>query len=88
MATTVQDIDALLAVRSESEHLEFKEAANNFHFEELVDYCVALANEGGGRMLLGITAQGAAPSGGHEGLRGAGAHGGGHPRAAASEGDL
>lgn len=55
MATTVQDIDALLAVRSESEHLEFKEAANNFHFEELVDYCVALANEGGGRMLLGIT---------------------------------
>jgi ATP-dependent DNA helicase RecG len=55
MATTVQDIDALLAVRSENEHLEFKEAANNFHFEELVDYCVALANEGGGRMLLGIT---------------------------------
>ena len=55
MATTAQDIDALLAVRSESERLEFKEAANNFHFEELVDYCVALANEGGGRMLLGIT---------------------------------
>ena len=55
MATTAQDIDALLAVRSESEHLEFKEAANSFHFEELVDYCVALANEGGGRMLLGIT---------------------------------
>lgn len=55
MAMTGQDIDGLLAVRSESEHLEFKEAANNFHFEELVDYCVALANEGGGRMLLGIT---------------------------------
>ncbi len=33
----------------EDEHLEFKEAKNNFHFEKLVDYCVALANEGGGR---------------------------------------
>jgi len=55
MTTTISQIDALLIVRSEDEHLEFKEAANNFHFEELVDYCVALANEGGGRMLLGIT---------------------------------
>lgn len=55
MATTIPQIDALLNVRSEDEHLEFKEATNNFHFEELVDYCVALANEGGGRMLLGIT---------------------------------
>jgi len=55
MPTTIAQIDALLTVRSESEHLEFKEATNNFHFETLVDYCVALANEGGGRMLLGIT---------------------------------
>jgi ATP-dependent DNA helicase RecG len=55
MSTTIPQIDALLNVRSEDEHLEFKEATNNFHFEELVDYCVALANEGGGRMLLGIT---------------------------------
>lgn len=47
MATTIPQIDALLTIRSEDEHLEFKEAANNFHFEELVDYCVALANEGG-----------------------------------------
>ena len=39
----------------ENEHLEFKEAKKNFHFEELVNYCVALANEGGGRMILGVT---------------------------------
>lgn len=52
---TIPQIDALLTVRCEDEHLEFKEAANNFNFEELVDYCVALANEGGGRILLGIT---------------------------------
>ena len=29
-------------------------AKNNFHFEKLVAYCVALANEGGGR-ILGVT---------------------------------
>ena len=39
----------------EDEHLEFKEAKANFHFETLVKYCVALANEGGGRMILGVT---------------------------------
>ena len=55
MATTIPQIDALLTVRSEDEHLEFKSAENRYDFEELVDYCVALANEGGGRMLLGIT---------------------------------
>ena len=37
----------------EDEYLEFKEAKKNFHFEELVNYCVALANEGGGRMIPG-----------------------------------
>lgn len=39
----------------EDEHLEFKEAKNNFHFEKLVKYCAALANEGGGSIVLGVT---------------------------------
>jgi ATP-dependent DNA helicase RecG len=39
----------------EGEHFEFKEAKNNFHFEELVKYCVALANEGGGKVVLGVS---------------------------------
>lgn len=39
----------------EGERLEFKEARNNFQFETLVNYCVALANEGGGKILLGVT---------------------------------
>jgi len=39
----------------EDEHLEFKEAKEHFDFENLVKYCVALANEGGGRMILGVT---------------------------------
>jgi ATP-dependent DNA helicase RecG len=52
---TPLEIDALLPIRSEGEHVEFKEAKNSFHFEKLVDYCVALANEGGGRIILGVT---------------------------------
>ncbi len=39
----------------EDEHLEFKEAKNQYPFEDLVKYCVALANEGGGKMILGVT---------------------------------
>ena len=39
----------------ESEHLEFKEAKNSYEFEELVKYCVALANERGGKFVLGVS---------------------------------
>ena len=39
----------------EGEHLEFKEARRNFEFDELTKYCCALANEGGWRILLGVT---------------------------------
>ncbi len=39
----------------EDEHLEFKEAKCRYDFEKLVKYCVALANEGGGTIILGVT---------------------------------
>lgn len=52
---TAVELDALITIRSENEHLEFKEAKNHYSFEELVDYCVALANEGGGKVILGVT---------------------------------
>jgi len=39
----------------EREQLEFKEAKNRYDFEKLVSYCAALANEGGGKMVLGVT---------------------------------
>ena len=39
----------------EGEHLEFKEAKANFHFDKLLKYCAALANEGGGHFILGVT---------------------------------
>ncbi len=39
----------------EGENFEFKEAKNNLHFETLAKCCCALANEGGGRVILGVT---------------------------------
>lgn len=39
----------------EGTRLECKEARARFDFDELVRYCVALANEGGGTILLGVT---------------------------------
>src|SRR6185436_5975355 len=41
-------------VRDENEHLEFKEAKSQFNFEKLINYCCALANERGGRLVLGV----------------------------------
>jgi ATP-dependent DNA helicase RecG len=40
---------------AEAERLEFKEARNRFDFEELLGYCVALSNEGGGRLIFGVS---------------------------------
>ena len=39
----------------EGQRLEFKEAKQRYDFEKLLKYCVALANEGGGTMVLGVT---------------------------------
>ncbi|MBF0291445.1 MAG: putative DNA binding domain-containing protein [Nitrospinae bacterium] len=40
---------------TEGEHFEFKEANNRFSFEDLAQYCCAFANEGGGKVILGVT---------------------------------
>jgi ATP-dependent DNA helicase RecG len=53
MTLTDRQIDDWLRGK-ENEHLEFKEAKNNFHFDKLVKYCAALANEGGGSIVLGV----------------------------------
>lgn len=39
----------------EGKRLEFKSAAGGFPFDKLLQYCVALANEGGGAIILGVT---------------------------------
>ena len=52
---SIERIDALLNSPTETQHLEFKEARTQFEHSRLREYCVALANEGGGHLLLGIT---------------------------------
>jgi ATP-dependent DNA helicase RecG len=52
--TTPAELRALLDT-PEGRGLEFKSATRGFHFEELVKYCVAIANEGGGTIVLGVT---------------------------------
>lgn len=52
--SVLERVNQLLHAK-EDEHLECKEAKNRFDFEKLVNYCAALANEGGGQMLLGVT---------------------------------
>lgn len=54
MATTVAQIDAWRSAPSEHQNLEFKEAKNQFDNDKLYRTCVAIANEGGGHLLLGI----------------------------------
>jgi len=51
---TLEQLEQWL-VDPEDENLEFKEALKNFDFEKLTRYCVALSNEGGGHVVLGVT---------------------------------
>lgn len=54
MATTPAQIDLWRASPSETQRLEFKAATNSIDHEKLLRYCVAIANEGGGHLLLGV----------------------------------
>ncbi len=54
MAVTPEQIDLWRAAPKESQHLEFKEAKHQISFDRLSQYCVAIANEGGGHIVLGI----------------------------------
>lgn len=54
MTTTADEFLEILAA-PEGTRLEFKEAAHRYDFDELVRYCVAIANEGGGRIVLGVS---------------------------------
>ncbi len=54
MATTLTQIDIWRSLASETQNLEFKEARNQYDTTKLCRYCVAIANEGGGHLVLGI----------------------------------
>jgi len=52
--TTPQQIDFWRSLPSETQNLEFKEAKIQCDNKKLYRYCIAIANEGGGRLLLGV----------------------------------
>jgi predicted HTH transcriptional regulator len=54
MSTTAEDIDLWRLSPREQQRLEFKEAKAQFDSRRLLEYCVALANEGGGHLVLGV----------------------------------
>ncbi len=51
---TAEQFNELLT-HHEGENLDFKEAKGGFDERELFKYCSALANEGGGKLILGVT---------------------------------
>lgn len=53
MSVTHEQLVSWLGTR-ENERLEFKEARNTFKFENVCRYCIALVNEGGGALILGV----------------------------------
>jgi ATP-dependent DNA helicase RecG len=52
---TLEDVYRWMQLPSESEALEFKEAANIYDKDKLLQYCNAIANECGGHIVLGVT---------------------------------
>lgn len=54
MTATIEQIDRWRALPKETQHLEFKEAKAQYDQQKLLAYCVGIANEGGGHLLLGI----------------------------------
>ncbi len=52
---TLDTLASWLTNGREDEHLEFKEAKQQYDTTKLFRYCVALANEGGGHLVLGVT---------------------------------
>jgi predicted HTH transcriptional regulator len=52
---TADQVDIWRQSPSEHGRLEFKEAKAQYDFRKMCQYCVAIANEGGGFLLLGIT---------------------------------
>lgn len=54
MPTTHEQIDLWRAMPRETQRLEFKEAKNQYDTQKLCSYFVAIANEGGGHLILGV----------------------------------
>lgn len=55
MSITLDTLTRWLGAPAETERLEFKEAKQQFDTQKLMRYFVALANEGGGHVVLGVS---------------------------------
>lgn len=55
MPTSVEQIDLWRVAPSETQRLEFKEAKEQYDTTKLHRYCVAIANEGGGYLVMGLS---------------------------------
>lgn len=53
--TTPNDIRRYISLPSETNNIEFKAATKSFDDDKLYKYCVAIANCGGGCLILGVT---------------------------------
>jgi predicted HTH transcriptional regulator len=53
--TSLEQLDKWMSYTTETQHLEFKEAKDQMPENDICRYCVAIANEGGGQLILGIT---------------------------------
>lgn len=52
---TLELLQQWMQAPTETEQLEFKAASNQYDVEKLIAYCVALANERGGHLVLGVS---------------------------------
>ena len=55
MPISSDTIDEWLEAKTEHQNLEFKKAETQINQDDVFEYCIALANEGGGYLILGVT---------------------------------
>jgi ATP-dependent DNA helicase RecG len=55
MNTSLAQFDSWLKLPKETSSIEFKEAKEQYDLVKLLRYCVALANEKGGKLILGVS---------------------------------
>ena len=55
MNTTIADLEQWMRIPREVEVIEFKEAKDTYSHTKLYGYCVAIANECGGKLILGVS---------------------------------
>ncbi|MBV8819324.1 MAG: putative DNA binding domain-containing protein [Acidobacteriaceae bacterium] len=55
MPITAAQVDIWRKAPSENQRLEFKEAKQQYDYKRICEYCVAIANEGGGFLILGVS---------------------------------